>query len=130
MRCKLIRNEGLNGNGGRWSCNLITKFVYGHNCVCGRSIPFYGLRVTMSDHYYYYCCLGSGQHSLITFDVVVFLVHRLHSVFALVMFYVKSGLLQVFGITEFADESQERWEWKGVWIGGGKGTVGLGVVVG
>ena len=110
------------------------KFVYRHNCVCGRSIRLYGLRVTMSDHYYYYyyycCCLGRVQHSLITFDVVLSLVHRLHSVFALVMFYVKSGLLQVFGITEFADESQERREWKGVWIGGGKGNVGLGVVVG
>ena len=54
----------------------------------------YGLLVTMSDHYCC-CCLGLVvlvvQHSLITFDVVVFLVHRLHSVFALVVFISRVG---------------------------------------
>jgi hypothetical protein len=62
---------------------------------------FQGLRVAMSDHYYYCCCLGLVvhvvQHSLITFDVVVFLVHRLHSVFALVMFMSRVGCYKYSG---------------------------------
>lgn len=125
MRCKLIRIEGMNGNGGRWSCNTSPS---SSTVTIASAVVQFGSTVFASQcHYYYYYCLGRAQHSLITFDVVLSLVHRLHSVFALVMFYVKSGLLQVFGITEFADESQERWEWKGVWIGGGKGNVGLGV---
>jgi hypothetical protein len=73
------------------------------------------------------CCCRRSTPSLITFHVVVMLYSW--SIVCIQCFcvghvYFKSGLLQVFGITEFADESHRRGGNGGYGLAGGKGTWG------
>jgi hypothetical protein len=101
-----------------------SNFVYSRFAFCHfASPPSRGRNV--KDHYYYCYWLFEIRRSLMVWMMLdvglwlcYFLVHRLHSVFALVMFMLKSWLLQVFGITEFADGSHRR---------GGNGRVGIAV---
>ena len=128
MRCKLIRIEGMNGNGGRWSCKAnshaykiaptVVQIVVASQCqitYCYWLVSWDSLLLSSFNTLFnYFSCCG----------YVVFLEHRLHSVFCVGHVYFKSGLLQVFGITEFADESHRRGGNGGHGLAGGKGTWG------
>lgn len=85
------------------------QFVYSSFHVRHFTLPLSRCR-NVKDHYYYCYWLFEIRRSLMVWMLLdvglwYFLVHRLHSVF---MFMLKSWLLQVFGITEFADESHRK----------------------